>query len=375
MVGGAERHVAESVAAVSGRGARSFLLHDADAPCEPAFTRLFDGAFPRVELARQVAAIRPDVLYVHQVAGAADIDAIADAGVPAVRFFHDHSPFCLRRHKYTTIGHRTCERPLGLRCWPCLGPINRADGFPHVSLRTLRSARAELDANRRLAAFAVGSSYMRDHVAAHGFEPGRIRVLPMFVGPAAPEVAGPRQPSSLLFAGALVRGKGLDVLLDALALLPAGVTLRVAGRGRQEAMFREQAARLGLGSRVSFLGFIRRPELDRHLAEVSCVVVPSREPETFGLVGLDAYRHGTPVVATAVGGVGEWLRHGRTGLSVPPGDPAALAGAISRVLDDPAAAAAMGAAGRELLATRFNADLHADALLDLLRSVAVGRRA
>src|SRR4030095_16695517 len=67
----------------------------------------------------------------------------------------------------------------------------------------------------------------------------------------------------------------------------------------------------------------------------ACVVVPSRRPETFGLVGPEAMRYGTPVIATTLGGGGEWVVHGETGLGVRSDDPWGLATEIERLLGDP----------------------------------------
>jgi glycosyltransferase involved in cell wall biosynthesis len=376
FVGGAERHIADVVPLLTARGASNYLLYAVDSPVDPEFVALFDGAFPQVDVPRQLRELAPDCLYIHQVAGCAAVDELADAGIPAVRFFHDHAPFCLRGYKYTTLGHQTCSRTLGPYCLvPCLGPINKVPGFPPIHIRTLRAARAELAANRRFDTFAVGSVYMKDHVVAHGFAPAAVRVLPMFApawdddpGATASDLDEHRDPNLLLFVGALLRGKGLDILLAAMALLPRTVRLRVAGSGHQEAMFRAQAETLGLGDRVEFLGKVKRPALERHYRTAACVVVPSREPETFGLVGLEAYRHATPVVAARVGGTGDWLHEGVTGYGFPSGDAAALAEAIRKVLADPAAARALGEAGRTLAATRFTAEHHATALWNLLES-------
>jgi glycosyltransferase involved in cell wall biosynthesis len=384
FVGGAERHIADVVPLLTARGASNYLLYAVDSPVDPEFVALFDGAFPQVDVPRQLRELAPDCLYIHQVAGCAAVDELADAGIPAVRFFHDHAPFCLRGYKYTTLGHQTCSRTLGPYCLvPCLGPINKVPGFPPIHIRTLRAARAELAANRRFDTFAVGSVYMKDHVVAHGFAPAAVRVLPMFApawdddpGATASDLDEHRDPNLLLFVGALLRGKGLDILLAAMALLPRTVRLRVAGSGHQEAMFRAQAETLGLGDRVEFLGKVKRPALERHYRTAACVVVPSREPETFGLVGLEAYRHATPVVAARVGGTGDWLHEGVTGYGFPSGDAAALAEAIRKVLADPAAARALGEAGRTLAATRFTAEHHATALWNLLEyTIRSGRSA
>ncbi|MFZ4614896.1 MAG: glycosyltransferase family 4 protein [Rectinemataceae bacterium] len=365
--GGAERHIADVVSLLAERGASNYLLYELDAPMDSAFVSLFSGAFPQVELARQLEFLAPDVIYVHQVSGRRTLEVLADTGIPSLRFFHDHAPFCLHVHKYTTIGHRSCSRVLGPYCsFPCLGPVNRRSGFPPVSLRTLGAARAELRANMRLNACAVGSVHMKDHLVAHGFPPAAVRVLPMFTKLPDQDPPVERERGLLLFVGALLRGKGLDVLLSALARLGPECRLRVAGSGHQEGMFREQAARLGVAERVEFLGRIGRSELDTQYRAASCVVVPSREPETFGLVGLEAFRHATPVVASRVGGIGDWLLEGKTGYGFPSGDAEGLAAVLRRLLDDPVAALATGRAGRELLLACFTPERHATALMDLL---------
>ncbi len=389
FVGGAERNIADVAPLLVARGARNYLLYDANAPVDPEFVALFEGAFPLVDSDRQLLEIAPDILYIHQINGKEAANVLANSGIPSVRFFHDHAPFCIHGHKYTTLGRHTCSRPLGFYClFPCLGWINKVSGFPPIKIRTLSAARDELKANQRFDAFAVGSVYMKDHVVSHGFSPAAVRVLPMFAPAWDDEAAEPssdtvmsnvggdREKNRLLFVGALLRGKGLDVLLSAMPSLPGEVCLWVAGSGHQEGMFRAQATALGVAHRVQFLGKVKRPELEKYYRSAACVVVPSREPETFGLVGLEAFRHATPVVASRVGGTGEWLIEGITGYGFESGNSAALAHAIRKTLDDPEGARVLGEAGRKLAHTRFTAERHAEALWNLLEStIRIGRSA
>ncbi|HOU53155.1 MAG TPA: glycosyltransferase family 4 protein [Myxococcota bacterium] len=384
LLGGAERVVHDAAGLLArgipdpgGKepdGVDQHLLFDPTAPLDPAFLTPFRTAFPWADLPRQIETLDPDVIYLHQV-GPAEVEAVARSRRPSVRFLHDHAPFCLRRHKYTAIGHRTCTRPLGIHCLPCLGFLERRDGLWPVGFRSLSEARAELGAHRGLTALAVGSRYMKDHVVMHGFPPASVEVLPLFApAPEAPPESPP-DPNLLVFLGALTRGKGLDLLLRAMTLLPREVRLRVLGTGPQEAWLREVAGHLGVAPRVEWSGALPRAAIAGHLREALCLVVPSREPETFGLVGLEAFRHGTPVIASRAGGVGEWLQEGRTGLAFPPGEWRALAQVLGELRQDPARARAMGLAGREVLSQRFLPDHHARALWDLLRRVAGTGRA
>jgi len=93
-------------------------------------------------------------------------------------------------------------------------------------------------------------------------------------------------------------------------------------------------------------------------------VMPSLWPEPFGLVGIEGFACGRPAVASATGGVGDWLQDGVGGLSVPPADPGRLAGALSEMLSDTARQRSMGEAGRRLVAERFSADRHVERLLE-----------
>jgi len=362
VVGGAERYLLDTATLAAARGHQSHLLYDVAGAGEPAFHAAFAGSFPLVDLTRQVEEIAPDLIYVQRWTERSLVRTLAGLRVPTLRFYHDYDLFCLRRHKITGVRRRTCERTIGWRCYPCLGFINRAPGFPGLRLSRLGRLRAEQAENRALAGAVVGSRFMADHLIAHGFDPARVHAIPLFATPPEPAAPVARERGLLLFVGQLIRGKALDTVLRA---LPAGARLAVAGTGAQEGGLRDLAARLGVADRVQFLGRLDRDALAGWYRRASAVVVPSRYPETFGLVGVEAFAHGAPVVATRVGGTGEWLDHERTGLAVPPDDVPALAAALTRVLGDGALAARLGAAGLAAYHERFQPEHHVDRLLAL----------
>ena len=140
--------------------------------------------------------------------------------------------------------------------------------------------------------------------------------------------------------------KGIDVLLDALPLLEQrfpGVRVLFAGPhmdipGEQAYRDRLEPAIRRLGDRWRFLGALDPVrEMPAFLGSLDCLVVPSvNSTESFGLVQVEAMLCGTPVVASALPGVREVIRSTGMGEVVPPGDPGALAAAISRVVEEPA---------------------------------------
>ena len=165
--------------------------------------------------------------------------------------------------------------------------------------------------------------------------------------------------------------KGQDVLARALAepaLAEIGAVGLVAGdqfpgNERSELELRELAASLGLGERLRLLGF--REDIDTVLGAADVLAVPSTRPEPLGLVALEGSSAGLPVVASDHGGVREAVRHGETGLLVPSGDTAALAGALRLLADDSDLAGRLGAAGAELVRTHFGRERMLDKVQDV----------
>ena len=184
------------------------------------------------------------------------------------------------------------------------------------------------------------SAYLRDVALGWGLDPERVSVLPN-PAPEVPELPsreelraelGIADGAVLAFAGRLGPQKALAVALEALAAVE-GVTLLVAGDGPERVRLERRSAELGLSTRVRFLGAISRERVLRLFRGADASVLPSAW-ENFPHTVVEALAVGCPVIATAVGGVPEVVRDGENGLLIAPGDPAALAAAISRFFGD-----------------------------------------
>ena len=177
----------------------------------------------------------------------------------------------------------------------------------------------------------------------------------------------------LLTLASLVRRKGLDVLVDALPRLRSKRRYRllVAGDGPERAALEERARDRGVAERVRFLG--ARADKADLLAACDVFVLPSRR-EGLGVAALEAMAAGRPVVATRVGGLGEAVVDGVTGLLVAPEDPSALAAALTRLCDDAELARAYGAAGPERVARGHLPEQMVAAYEELYLEVLDGKR-
>jgi glycosyltransferase involved in cell wall biosynthesis len=157
----------------------------------------------------------------------------------------------------------------------------------------------------------------------------------------------------LLCVGRLIPIKGHIVLLRAFAAAKREIPdleLEVAGRGPLEPALRALARELGIADSVRFLGYVN--PIQAAIDGASVVVVPSMG-EGFGMVALEAMERARPVIAAAIGGLGELVLDGETGVLVPPGEAGPLSEAIVRVAGDPDLARRMGEAGRLRALSRF----------------------
>lgn len=208
-----------------------------------------------------------------------------------------------------------------------------------------------------------GFRYLRElapsatlHCLPHGIDLARLTAPPAVRRPPA------EAPVELVTIARAVEKKGLDVMLDALALLPAGTAWRWrhAGSGPLLPKLKAKAERLGIAENIEWLGSLAFDDVLAALrrADIFCFapkIAADGDRDGIPNVVAEAMSQGLPVVSTRAGAVDELVEDGCTGLLVPPGDPPALAAAITALIDDPARRAAMGRSGRVVIESRFAA--------------------
>lgn len=281
----------------------------------------------------RLGAIRPSLVHAHFGTDAAMALPLAQAlGVGLVTTFHGFDATLSR------------ARMLASPAW-----------F-HFGLSRGRLARGG-------ALFLCVSAFIRDRVLAMGFPPDRTLVHHTGIDV---DAIAPRDPAeetrTILHVARLVEMKGTEYLLRAFARLPSAhrdVTLAIVGDGDRRRALERLARALGLGDRVRFLGARPHHEVLGHVRRAAMLVLPSVRTasgrvEGLGMVLLEAAASGVAVVASDVGGIGEGVQDGRTGLLVPPREPDALAAAIACLLDAPETRRRMGTEARAFVASRFD---------------------
>ncbi len=214
------------------------------------------------------------------------------------------------------------------------------------------------------------SAYMRDEVLRlFALPPEKVDVIPNGIDPAhwhadPTRVAALRAHLAsdgaplLLYAGRLEYEKGVHTVLEALPRLRRrhpGVRLVIAGVGTHEDELRAMARSLRVGRAVDFLGFMSPEDLAVLAAATDIAIVPSLY-EPFGMVALECAAAGTPLVVADTGGLREFVSPGVTGVRFPPGNPGALADAVTRLLGDQVLAQRLARDARDLLARDYTWD-------------------
>jgi glycosyltransferase involved in cell wall biosynthesis len=224
---------------------------------------------------------------------------------------------------------------------------------------------------------AAASPFLRHY-------PDKVRVVPLGIelerfasagrdsGPAAALRAQLGDGPVVLFVGRVVGSKGLDVLLDAANAIEARIV--IVGDGPELARLRARCASMGLDDRVRFTGRVDPERVKDYVALASVGVLPSIY-ESYGLAMVEIMTNGIPMVCTELGTGTTFInRPGETGLAVPPGDPAALAGALNRLLRDEPLRRRLGENARRRAHEHFSTDVMMRGIFGVYEEAMAGRR-
>lgn len=341
----------------------------------------------RAALGDQLRQWRPDVVHLHTVGLLAPSTLRLLAGTPTVMSVHGPEVF-LRDTEIWCLPQEYFEHRAG-------SPIARLTGRGKLVMALSRLVIAPVWRRRLhvVDGYVAPSAYIANLVAR---DLGPARTVPNAVQlpleasdarPARDEVrtapptaasptAGPSvdRPRRVVFAGRLEHFKGPQLLIEALPRIlrdHPGTTVGICGSGPLEASLRAAVDRLGLGASVQLLGWLDARQLRRQMADADVVVVPSLWPEAFGLSCLEALAAGTPVVASAVGGLPDLVRPDVTGSLTAPGDVVELASAINRLLADDELRERLGAEGRRM-GGAYTLDAHRRGIEDAYAAAIAG---
>jgi glycosyltransferase involved in cell wall biosynthesis len=382
--GGVASYVRLVAPALARLGHEVLVLHagpQTDEPVAGVTVTAIDGAFRhfnrRVDLAAvplvidQLRQFRADVVHLHSNENFPLVEAVRQV-FPIIKTVHTLDS-CPAGSKFHFATQQTCHVVTGPLCLPRQVYLRcTLSRRPRVIWRQyLRGTRAAAQL-RDFPCVTVASEYIRRLSISNGVAPERVSVIPYYTS--CPEHVTPADSRTILFVGRITPEKGLDLLLDALTRVPGDWRLSLVGDGIGMAQTRRRVSDMGLDARVTFHGWLTGDALAQAYRDAAVVVVPSRWPEPFGIVGIEAMAHGRPVVAFGVGGIPEWLADGVGGFLVPPADVVIMAERIAAVLANPAEAGVMALRGRARVQRDFSEEAHLAGLVPLYERVCAGGR-
>ena len=380
MYGGLGRHVDALSRYLAAAGHDVVVL--TQAPAGTGSTLSVDVGHGRVvRVVRAVLGV--DVPDVHTDTEAF-VRMLQPALVEAARLLPEHwTPDVVHAHDWVVAGAGVALTA-SLRC-PLVVTLHATEtGLHHGHLAT-EFSRWRHGVECGLAADAdrviVCSREMRSEVTSGlGAEKGRVVVVPNGVDRGAWATTASQRSDArrtlgvgdaplVVLVGRLEYEKGGHDAIEALHRVRAPAHLALVGEGARRDDLQALARGLGLGDRVHMPGRLADGQVAAVVASADVALVPSRY-EPFGLVALEAMAAGTPVVASATGGLRDVVTDGVTGRLVPPGTPGALAEAIDALLDDPTASRAVTTRAAAAVREHFDwavvaadtAQVYADAL-------------
>lgn len=388
FAGGAERYTVDIAAGLAGLGHEIEIIYGfgdkfviPEAALSTSLSRVKTVFIDSLEIAAVIVeaqAFNPDVINVQSINEPKLLMELFRLW-PTIRFIHDHRSYCPGNSKLWFSSNRVCPIPMSLKCAAYAYKEKCMTRKITKLVGRINRSREMLSALGQLPLVMCNSSYVRDRLVQNGLDKEKVVVNGLFPGGLSSGVSvtfrpEPQLQPEILFVGRIFIEKGVEYLLRAAALISdIPFKINIVGEGWDLKRCRELALELKIGGRVEFTGFLPREEIDKFYQRCRLLVVPSIWPEPFGMVGLEAYRFGKPVVAFAGGGVTDWLSDKQTGYMVERGNTQMLADRISVLLRDSSLAEKMGEAGRSLVLEKFSTERHLRQLTDTYRSLTVNR--
>ena len=310
------------------------------------------------DIAKLSASFAPDVIHAHNTFPliSPSLYGIAERlCIPVVQTLHNFRLLCPQAMLLRQ--GRTCEECVGHLPWRAV--VHRcyrhsySQSAVSASMLTLHRWRGTW--HEGVSRYIVLNQLCRDKFIRGGLPADRLRIKPNFVE--ARRVPRWDDRKAGIYIGRLSTEKGLEILARAMSRLPQ-LCIDVYGKGPLQS-FVEKAPGLRHG------GFKSPEQLVEHLHAAAYAVAPSTGVESFGLVAIEAFSCGTPVIGTRHGGLAELVEHGKTGLLVTPGDVDELAHAIAWAESNPAAMRQMGQAARAEYLARYTPEHNYEILLEI----------
>jgi len=320
-----------------------------------------------VEFDALLASEKPDVVHIHNtfiVISPSIYSACRKRGIPVVQTLHNFRLLCAPSNLFRD----------GKVCEECIDhSLLRA--IEHKCYRGSASASAVVAAmlgfhrlmgtlEKSIDRYIALTEFSREKFMSAGFPADKISVKPNFLGsdPGVRQRAG----DYALYIGRFSPDKGVPILIDAWSRVPKDFRLQIVGDGAERAELEAEVRRRNIDN-IAFRGFLSREDTLATLKSARFLVMPSLWYETFGLVIVEAFACGIPVICSRLGAMAEIVHDGVNGLHFTPGDVADLAEKVTSAWNNPGSLESMGHNARAEFENRYTSEKNYPALMEIYR--------
>ncbi len=319
-------------------------------------------------LLKFIEYVRPDVAHVHNVFplfSPSAYSALAKAKIPTIQTVHNYRFLCPNGIFFTE--NKVCEECQTRGLFSAVRKRCVRDSYLISALYATAIANAWRTKNipENVSRFIVLNKFVYEKFLAAGVPRSKLAICSNFIDSQIKNI--PVKKRYILYLGRLSIEKGVITLLKAVASLD-DVVLKIAGSGPEEHNLKQHVLE-GAIDRVEFVGFVQGDEKARLIAEAICTVFPSECYENCPISVLESLSHGTPVIASNIGGLPDMIEHGVTGFLFEPGNSKNLAECIRVLLADLERLKSMSQKAMDKAVSQFGPEVHYRQLIAIYTDV------
>lgn len=316
-----------------------------------------------------IEKVQPDLVHIHGFSpelSTSILSAIKAADLPVVQTLHDYKIACPNTN-FVSHG-RVCEDCKGGKYYNMTRYRCKRGSLGASLLATVEMYSRDIFGlyEPNIDLFIAPSRFLADKVVEHGVRKP-LTVIPNFIRPDSFQPCY-ESDNYFVFAGRLVRMKGVLTLLEAMRRIDTDAELVIAGAGELEPELRQFIEENNL-TNVKLVGHLNTADLSSLVQRAIFTVIASEGYENYPMTVIESFACSTPVIGSRIGGIPEQVIHGVNGLLFEPGDAAGLAEQMQRLLDNRAEALEMGRAGRKQIESINGPDAHYELTMAAYQSI------
>lgn len=320
-------------------------------------------------LKKMLIEIKPDIVHFNLLISPSIIKTCYDMGIPSVMTAHVPAPFCpastsMLNNKYYCDDFK-CKNG---NYWHCIRNLCKNNSLEASIRKSLLSYIYKLsDSYNKIDYFICPSNALKNIIQSTniGIDKDKVITINNFLSEDECRIKPSyNNKGYFLYIGRLVEEKGVHYLLEAMKDLPKNIEVHIVGTGKDENKLKNLAIEYNLDN-VKFLGFKNREEIKEEYQNCIALIVPSNWFEIFGMINIEAFINGKPVIASNIGGIPEIVEDNKTGLLFEPGNVEQLKECILKYWNNPELVVAHGKKAYQKAITKYSEDKYCRELIEI----------